>query len=71
MTTAGEEGRSGVGGHGPADGLTELYFSFLLGVLLARLKPCRCYKTDRQSFSASGEAVPLLQNRSAEFFSKR
>jgi hypothetical protein len=34
------------------------------------VKPCRCYKAARLSFSASCKAVPLLQSRSVEFFSK-
>jgi hypothetical protein len=52
------------------DGLAGAKARIILLTLLARLKPCRCYKAARLSFSASCKAVPLLQSRSVEFFSK-
>jgi hypothetical protein len=52
------------------DGIAGAKARLILPTLLARLKPCRCYKAVRMSFSASCEVVPLLQSRSDEFFSK-
>jgi hypothetical protein len=47
-----------LGGLGWADP-TPTHHWLVLVSLLARLKPCRCDKTPRQSFSTSCEAVPL------------
>jgi hypothetical protein len=50
------------------DGLARAKARLILLTLLARLKPCRCYKAAWLSFSASCNAAPLLQNmRRLEF----
>jgi hypothetical protein len=62
--------KSGGKANSAKDGLAGAKARLILVTLLARLKPCRCYKTARQSSSAVREAVPLLQSGSVEIYSK-